>query len=235
MLDVCVLSELESFQLLCLQICSLPLSLSSLWDPYNTNISTHDVVWEVSLTVFISFYHFSFFIQLQWFPTMFSSLLIQCSISFNLLLIPSSTFSFQLLYSCCLFGWSLHFLTLVKTSNFLLYGSILHQSSLNMSYNHYLEFSIVHHQSPLDLVVILEFHLHLEDYFSVTSFRLTCSFYFCVSGRLVTFPDLGEVAFCRRHSVSQQHIQLGSPELYAPGVSSLWTMWVLLWWADYYG
>lgn len=127
---------------------------------------------------------------------MFSSLLIQCSISFNLLLIPSSTFSFQLLYSCCLFGWSLHFLTLVKTSNFLLYGSILHQSSLNMSYNHYLEFSIVHHQSPLDLVVILEFHLHLEDYFSVTSFRLTCSFYFCVSGRLVTFPDFVEVTFC---------------------------------------
>ena len=30
MLDVCVLSELESFQLLCLQICSLPLSLSPL-------------------------------------------------------------------------------------------------------------------------------------------------------------------------------------------------------------
>ena len=49
------------------------------------------------------------------------------------------------------------------------------------------------------------------------------------------FPDLGEVAFCRRHSASQQHIPLGSPELYAPGVSSLWTVWVLLWWADYYG
>ena len=38
-------------------------------------------------------------------------------------------------------------------------------------------------------------------YFSVSSFCLICYFYFYVFGRLVTFADFGEVAFCRGRPV----------------------------------
>ena len=54
--------------------------------------------------------------------------------------------------------------------------------------------------SPLHLVLLLGFYLVplFGRCFSVTSFCPVGCFYFCVSDRLVTFPNLGEVAFCRR-------------------------------------
>ena len=57
--------------------------------------------------------------------------------------------------------------------------------------------------SPLHLVLFLEFYLvpAFETCYSITSFCLICCFYFCVSSSLVMFPDVREVAFCRRHPI----------------------------------
>ena len=58
-----------SFQLLCLQRCSL--SLSSLffffWDPYNVNVNILDVISSLLNCPRFSFLFFFFFCQLQWF------------------------------------------------------------------------------------------------------------------------------------------------------------------------
>ena len=59
---------------------------------------------------------------------------------------------------------------------------------------------------------------------SVTSFCLTGSFSFSASGRLVTFPDLGEGAFCRRHAVCPSSSLLsGHPYVGCLGPSVWWT------------
>lgn len=53
---------------------------------------------------------------------------------------------------------------------------------------------------------------------------------------VVVFPNLGEVACCRRRSVPQQLITLLLPKQYALGVPSMRAAWVhLLSGADYVG
>ena len=89
-------SKLGSFQLLCLHLCSLPLSLplSSLWDPYHVNVYTLDVIPVFSYSIFVSFYSFLFLLfHLSDFYHCLPSLLFCSSISSNPMLIPSRAFS----------------------------------------------------------------------------------------------------------------------------------------------
>ena len=70
------------------------------------------------------------------------------------------------------------------------------------------------------------------------SFCLSSCFYFYVSGRLVPFPDLGEVAFCRRCPMhpSSTVASCHPSKLYAQGVPPMRSVWILLLWqADYVG
>ena len=75
---------LRNFQLFCLQIYSLPLSLSSLSGiAINSNVCMHDAVSIISYTVFIYFptYFFFFCLASVISTTLSTSLLIHCSVS----------------------------------------------------------------------------------------------------------------------------------------------------------
>ena len=54
--------------------------------------------------------------------------------------------------------------------------------------------------SPLSLSSFLECSSYSFSW-NMFLYHLICSFYFCVFGRLVAFPDLREEAYCRRHPV----------------------------------
>ena len=49
------------------------------------------------------------------------------------------------------------------------------------------------------------------------------------------FPNFAEVASCRGHPMYPSSMLTSSPEPYALEVSFMWTAWVLLLRADYYG
>ena len=69
-------------------------------------------------------------------------------------------------------------------------------------YNHRFKLYWVGCLSPLYLVLLGFYRVpSFGIYSSVALSCLSCCFYFYVFVRLVTFPDLGEVAFCRRHPV----------------------------------
>ena len=131
---------------------------------------------------------------------MSSKLQIHSSISSNLLLILSNVFfiSFIVFFISVWFFMFSNFL--LKTSNFSLHSSNCLPSSLIIfmiilySLSHRLPMSTSLSSSSVVFIFHLE-HVLL----SVTSFCLICCFYFHVFSRLVTFPDLGEVAFCRGH------------------------------------
>ena len=105
-------------------------------------------------------------------------------------------------------------------------------------YDYYLELFMGDYLSPLHLVLLM-FYLvpSFGTYSSLVSFCLILCFYFCVFGRLVMFPDLGEVAFYKVHpmhpssslpSRHQIYMLLGCP-LYGLHGS------FFLWQADYCG
>ena len=138
----------------------------------------------------------------QWsqLPSFHSSFLFSGSDSFPLLssahgpvhlyhlslpLIPSSVFSFQLLYSSSFGGYVFSFL---RTSDFSLFI---------YSYSQFFSHLYDH---DLELCLCFTLGLYLSSGMkcsSVTSFYLTYCVYFCVLGRLVMLPDFGEVAFGR--------------------------------------
>lgn len=65
---------------------------------------------------------------------------------------------------------------------------------------------------------------------SVTTFCLICCFYFCVYGKLIMFPNLGEMAFCRICLCASEHIApLVTRVLWVP---PMWAALVLLLWPD---
>ena len=69
--------------------------------------------------------------------------------------------------------------------------------------------------SPLHLILILKLHilLYLRACSSVTSFSLIYFLNLYILVRLVTFPKLGEVAFCRRCPMCLRSALLWSPEI----------------------
>ena len=85
------------------------LSHFSFWDPYNVNIIVHDVVPGISLTIFIPFHYFIFLFcsATMIFTILSSRLRIYSSVSFSLLLIPSSVFFITVIiffiFSCLYF------------------------------------------------------------------------------------------------------------------------------------
>lgn len=186
-LDVCFISQVGKF--------SAILSSNMFSDPFlffsNANVSVLGGIPEISK--YPNFFFFLFlcsgsviYINLSF------SLLICSSVSPNLLLSPSSVFSFHLLYSPALFDSSVYLLTL----NFSLFSSILLPSSLFIFMIFTLNF----------LLGRLPSSTYLLGFYPVLSFG-TCSFvpsfvacfYFYVPGWLGVFPDFGAVAFCRRH------------------------------------
>ena len=92
-LDVCFFSQVREFfsYYVFKYVLCLLLSLFSFWDPYNVNASTLDVS-KVSKIVLISFHSFFFCFASLISTTLSSSSLIHSSVSFSLLLIPSSVF-----------------------------------------------------------------------------------------------------------------------------------------------
>ena len=153
-------------------------ALSSSWDPYNVNISVLNS--QRSQTVLIFFFSFLFSVQQPWFILLFSRPLIHSFVSFSLHYTLEETlytrsfllvYLFQFLYFSTLFG-SIHFLTLLKTSNFSFGAPIFLLSSLIIStiitLNPFLG-------SLLHLVLLLGFYLvpSFGTYLSAT--------FFCVS------------------------------------------------------
>ena len=128
------------------------------------------------------------------FPT---SLIINCL---------SLLFGAQLLYSSSLFDSSSFFSNSLLKSNFSLCSSSLLPNCLTImiiTLNSIRYIAL----SPHHLVLLGFYFFLLGMCSSVISFFLIRCSYFYVSGGLVTFPDLGEVASCR----FQQHILLWIP------------------------
>ena len=124
-------------------------------------------------------------------------------------------FSFQLLFISALFFIFSNSLFKIFSfcSSILLPSTLICFTIITLNYR-------VDYLYLLHLVVLLGFYLvsSFETCSSIISFYLTGCFYFCVSGSF-TFPDLGEVAFCRRHPIGtsstlsdhQSYMPLGYP------------------------
>ena len=155
------------------------------------------------LVISAALFPFFFSVQWQWFPLlclqpMDLSICIILACHWFLLV------CFQLLYSSS-FGGSLCFL-FFKNFWFLTLFIYSYSQFFSHLYDH-----------DLELCLCFALGLYLSSGMkcsSVTSFYLTYCVYFCVLGRLVMFPDFGEVAFGR-------------------GCPSVWVF--LLWQADHWG
>ena len=105
-------------------------------------------------------------------------------------------------------------------------------SSLILSVNHWLLSSTLF----MSYFSISLFSPLSRTYSSAASFCLNCYLYFYVYDRLVTFLDLGEVAFCRRHPID---LTVHSPlitQAICSRVSLKRAAWGLLsWQTDYVG
>ena len=145
--------------------------------------------------------------------TLSSSSLICSYVSFGLLLIPSSVFFISvIIFFISIWLFFIFSNSLLKTSNFSLCLSILLLTSLIIliintlnPFSGRLAISTLLSSSSGFIFLVSSF----ETCSLVASFCLTCCFYFYVSGRLVTFPDLGEVAFCRRCLVCNNTLPSG--------------------------
>ena len=136
-----------------------------------------------------SFLFIFFYVQLQWSPL--PSLPACWIVSLYHLIYCWSLlvyFLLQLLYSSPLF-YSLYFLLVKK---FWPPTLLVHSSPWFFKHLHFLSRTQIDCLSPLLLVLLFGI------YAFVLSFGLICYFYFYAFGKLVMFPDLGEVAFCRR-------------------------------------
>ena len=153
---------------------------------------------QLSSFLLILFYFFSASVISA---TLSSSLLLQFSVSFSLLSIPSSVFFISVfvffISDCSLYFLSLCYKLLTFCSLhpfFWFFWSFLQLLPLSLSW--------VGCLSPFHLF-LLELYLAASlQHVSVTSFCLTCCFYFVFStDSLVTCPDLDQVAFCRSRPV----------------------------------
>ena len=144
-----------------------------------------------------NFFPFFFLLSFSDCYTLSSTLLICSSAPFTLLLIPYSVF----FTSAIVFFISVWF--------FIFSNSLLRRSNLVCSSNLPSVSLIITLNSLLGSLPVSSslssssgaLSCSFGTYFSVSSFCLICYFYFYVFGRLVTFPDSGEVAFCRRRPV----------------------------------
>ena len=118
--------------------------------------------------------------------------------SFNLLLIPSSVF-FHFSYCILHYVWVYIFSnSLLKTSHFSLCSTILFWVLWSSLWSFPWTLYLVDCLSPLSLNSFLECSSYSFSW-NTFLYHLICSFYFCAFGRLVTFPDLREEAYWRRH------------------------------------
>ena len=198
---------LGSFQLLSLQVFSQALSLFSFWDPYNGNVSVRCC--PKGLLKLASFF-FSFFFPVlqQWFPPLF--LPAPWSIPPHLFCYrfpPSVIFISVVFYNSV---W-LVFIFSNSVKNFYLLALCFYSSLPS--------FVVVWTPSQVDCLcpchlVLLGFYLvpSSEICSSAASLCLSFCLHVYVCSRLVTFLDLGEVAFCRRCPVSQQCLPFSSPK-----------------------
>ena len=69
------------------------------------------------------------------------------------------------------------------------------------------------------------FVLSFGTYSSISLFCQIICVYFYVLGRLVTFPDLGEMALCRRCPVKPSSTLPSGHQMYDLGVPPMWTVW----------
>ena len=161
---------------------------------------------KLSLFLFILF---SFCSATEVSITLSSSSLTHSSESFSLLLIPSSVF-FHLVMLFFISIWLL-FIFSNSVKNFYLLALCF--------YGILPSFVIIWTPSQVDC--LSPYHLVLLGFYLVPSSEICSSaaslcLSFClhvyVCGRLVTFLDLGEVAFCRRCPVSQQCLPFSSPK-----------------------
>ena len=146
------------------------------------------------LTPFYSVFHSASVIT----TTLSSTSLVQSPVSFSLLLIPSGVFFISVIVFF-IFVW-LFFIfsnSLLKTLNFSVYPFFFQFS--DHLYSHYLELFLgqIDYLHFTQLFWGLNLVPLLGPCFYVASFCQNCCFHVYVSGRLITFPDLGEVAFCR--------------------------------------
>ena len=140
-----------------------------------------------------SFLFFFFSVPFQLFPLPVFQFMICSSVSFSLLIIPSSVFCTSALYYSS--PVLLYFKLFVKnfslcSSQILLSSLIIFMITTLNSFSSRLSVSTSFNSSGV-------LSCSFGTCFSVFSFCLTCCSYFHVFCRLVTFPDFGKVAFYR--------------------------------------
>ena len=189
------------------QIFSHPDSSPS-WTPIMQTV-VHLILSQRSLKLsFFLIILFSFCSATELSITLSSSSLTHSSESFSLLLIPSSVF----FISVMLFFISIWLLFIFSNSvkNFYLLALCFYSSPKFC--DHLNSFS---NRLPIFISLSSTGILSCpssEICSSAASLRLSFCLHVYACGRLVTFLDLGEVAFCRRCSVSQQCLPFSSPK-----------------------